>query len=76
MGAYYLCQTPRARHPYYIESIDINIWSIEELCYYMRENVYLIDEAILGKKLCDWIEKELHLKKLAETLRNVCQRGQ
>lgn len=69
MGAYYLCQTPRARHPYYMESIDISIWSIEELCYYMRENVYLIDETVLGPKLCDWIETELHLKKLAETLR-------
>lgn len=75
MGAYYLCQIPRARHPYYIDSIHISIWSIEELCYYMRENVYLIGETVLGKKLCDWIETELHLKKLAENLRRSLEKG-
>lgn len=75
MGGYYLCQIPRACHPYYMESIDVNIWSIEELCYYMRENVYLIDETVLSEKLCDWLEAELHLKKLAGHLRGMLEKG-
>lgn len=74
MGTYYLCQTPRARHPYYIESIHRNIWSIEELCYYMKENVYLVDETVLSKKLCDWIGTELHLRRLADNLKRALEK--
>ncbi|MDO4343257.1 MAG: hypothetical protein Q4C50_00490 [Eubacteriales bacterium] len=68
MAEYYLCRTARARHPYYIESVGINIWSIEELCYYMRENVYLLDETILNVKLCDWLGQELGLEKLRRVM--------
>lgn len=75
MAGYYLCEAPRAQHPYYIESIRMNIWSIEELCYYMWQNVYLIDEALINEKLCVWIEKELHLSALAGTLRRVLEKN-
>lgn len=75
MAGYYLCETPRARHPYYIESIRINIWSIEELCYYMWKHVYLIDEQILNESLCAWLEKELGLSSLAAVLRHVLEKN-
>ena len=75
MGGYYLCGTPRAQHPFYIESIGIHIWSIEELCYYMKENVYLLDETILNEKLCAWLSEELGLKKLARVLLNAMEAG-
>lgn len=65
---YYLCRAQRARHPYYIESIGVNLWSIEELCYYMKENVYLLDETILNEKLCEWIANELGLERLAKIM--------
>lgn len=68
MGTYYLCRAPRARHPYYIEGIGVRLWSIEELCYYMKENVYLLDESVLNEKLCLWIDRELGLHKLAKLL--------
>lgn len=73
MGGYYLCQEPRAQHPFYIESIGIHIWSIEELCYYMKENVYLLDETILNEKLCVWLSEELGLKKLGRVLYKVLE---
>lgn len=71
MAGYYLCEVPRAQHPFYIESIRINIWSIEELCYYMWKNVYLIDEMIINVPLCRWLEQELGLDALAAALRRV-----
>ena len=40
---YILCQVKRAKVPYYIENISMNIYSIEELCYYMYHNIYLFD---------------------------------
>lgn len=73
MGGYYLCETPRAQHPFYIESIGIHIWSIEELCYYMKENVYLLDETILNERLCTWLAEELGLKKLGRVLKKALE---
>jgi len=57
--------------PYYIEGISINIYSIEELCYYISGNVYLLDSDFMNEDLCQWLEKEQHLNSLAESLRNV-----
>lgn len=68
MGTYYLCVAGRARHPYHVESVGMNLWSLEELCYYMKENVYLLDETILNEKLADWIGEELGLEKLCKAL--------
>ncbi|MDO4632941.1 MAG: hypothetical protein Q4B01_03690 [Eubacteriales bacterium] len=70
MSGYYLCTTPRAVHPYYIEHIGISIESIEELCYYLKENVYLIDETILNETLFSWLSEELGLKRLSSSLRH------
>ena len=63
-----LCQIRQAKKPYYIESISTNIYSIEELCFYLYENVYLIDQTIVNEALCDWIRDELGLKKLYRQL--------
>lgn len=63
-----LCQIKTAARPYYIESISTNIYSIEELCFYLYENICLIDHTIVNEALCDWIRDELGLKKLYRQL--------
>lgn len=65
---YILCQIKRAKIPYYIENISMNIYSIEELCYYMYHNIYLLDETILNEGLCFWIRDELKLGRLYERI--------
>lgn len=69
MGAYILCQTKRTETPYFIENISTNIYSLEELCYYFYNNLYLIDHSIINEGLCGWIEKELELPRLAAKIR-------
>ena len=59
-----LCQVRQAEKPYYIENINTNIYSIEELCYYLYENMYLIDQTIVNEALCEWIRDELGLRRL------------
>ena len=61
MSGYILCQVKRARLPYYIENISTNIYSIEELCFYLYHNIYLLDSTILNEELCFWIRDELGL---------------
>lgn len=69
MSGYILCQTKKAEHPYFIENISTNIYSIEELCYYLYHNLYLVDSTIMNEGLCSWLEEELGLVKLAAKLR-------
>ena len=69
MSSYILCQTKKAEKPYYIENISTNIYSIEELCYYLYHNPYLIDSTIINEGLCKWLEEELGLTRLAAKLR-------
>ena len=69
MSGYILCQTKRAKNPYYIENISTNIYSLEELCYYLYHNLYLVDETIFNEGLCIWIRDELMLPKLAEKIK-------
>ena len=47
MAMYQLCRAKAAKHPFYIESIDINIYTIEELCFYLWKNVSLLDESTI-----------------------------
>ena len=63
-----LCQVQQAAKPYYIENISTYIYSIEELCFYLYENVFLIDNTIVNELLCDWIRDELGLKRLYRVL--------
>ena len=68
MSGYILCQNKRAELPYYIENISTNIYSIEELCFYMYHNIYLLDSTIINEELCFWIRDQLGLKRLSEKL--------
>ncbi len=65
---YDLCLLKQAEKPYFIENIRTGIYSLEELCFYLYHNVYLIDESILNEGLCDWIRDELGLTRLYRQL--------
>ncbi len=70
MGTVKLCVHEMAKTPYFVEATGIHLYSIEELAYYLYENIYLIDEKVIEEKLYSWIETELGMVKLSERLRN------
>lgn len=71
MSELLFCHAPIAALPYYIEELGINIYSMEELCYFIAGNVFLLDDSFMNEELCTWIEKQMGAYKLAENLRNV-----
>ncbi len=75
MSKYILCQVKKAELPYYIENISTNIYSIEELCFYFYNNIYLLDETIINEELCFWIRDELGLRKLAQRMYSLLDDG-
>ena len=71
----YECIGSIAAEPYYIEGVCLNIFSIEELCYYLKENVTLLDDSIMSDTLVDFIADELKLSGLAEKLADMIHSG-
>ncbi len=64
-----LCSGIIATTPYYIVSLGVNIYSIEELCYSLYTNAFVLDSDLMDDKLCDYLEKQLNMEDLAERLR-------
>lgn len=56
-----LCLGEYAKTPYYIEEDGRNIYSIEELCYYLYHQAYLMEDGFVKKELGLWITNELNL---------------
>ena len=71
MSACILCQVRRAERPLRVEVMDIGLTSIEELCYFLDQNVSILDEHFFGDALMQWIRDELGLPELADQLSEV-----
>ena len=75
MGAVLICEQEQAKTPYYIESMGIRLYSMEELAYFLYQNIYLVDKRMLGVRLWDWIRTEIGNGELAERLKKGFEAG-
>lgn len=73
MSTLIYCKTALAATPYYIEEASLNVYSLEELSYFMLNNVYLLSNKFMTVELCNWISRELKETKLASELMNLVQ---
>ncbi|MCR4587063.1 MAG: hypothetical protein K5682_01530 [Lachnospiraceae bacterium] len=58
----------RAQTPYYVKNADIHVYSIEELCYVICENAFVLEDSLVDRDLVSWIDHSLGLKDLAKSL--------
>lgn len=63
-----LC-TKKAEKPYRLAETDINIYCIEELCYYIYNNTYMITTEFFTKELISFLEKDLGMESLGQKLK-------
>ena len=68
MGELILCNEPIAPAPYYMDEMNLNIYSLEELSYYIYHNVYLLNADFMSVDIVNWIGRELSLTALSEEL--------
>ncbi len=69
MARVILCETTPSTTSYIFPNTRIEVFSYEELCYYIYNNVALISQEFIGVGMLNWIENCLHLPELAATLR-------
>ena len=55
--------------------MGIRIYSMEELAYFLYENIYLVDKRMLGERLWEWLRTEMHNPELAERLKKGAEAG-
>lgn len=67
MGQYILCGGV-AEHPYYVKLLGIRLYSAEELCYYIYNNLSLIDEDFVSQALLMFLRDEVKLGELADRI--------
>ena len=69
-----LCIGTYAQTPFHMEKIGRNVFCIEELCYCIVQNAFLLDEESFGDDLFTWIDTECSLVKLADELRGMASK--
>ena len=73
MGRVYLCLGKQAEVPYYFERARLHVWNVEELCYFVRENAWVLEPSLLGRELADWVGKQCGLPELSAKLTASCR---
>ncbi|MGN0436177.1 MAG: hypothetical protein ACI4D8_06090 [Wujia sp.] len=68
MSKIILCTTKEASHPFTFLNTKVEIYTFEELCFYIYNNTVLISKSSLSDKLFDWIRDELDMPELAAKL--------
>lgn len=63
-----VCVGNYATNPYYVAGLDIPVYSVEELCYCIKENAFLLDVSLMNDMLLEWLERECGLRELAREL--------
>ena len=57
-----------AERPYYIAQTDTSVYCVEELCFVLSQNTFLLDRGLLDRDLAKWLDDECGLKDLARPL--------
>lgn len=68
MGKLILCSSVIAKHPYCFPMTKTKVYSIEEVCYYIRNNIYMMQEEVFDRGFADWIRRELGMEETADKL--------
>lgn len=64
----YLCVGDYSSVPYLIQGLEIRVYCMEELCYGLKENAFLLDNTLMNDTLIDWIRQQCGLDELADSL--------
>lgn len=63
-----VCVGDYAQEPYLLSKLGIRVYCMEELCYCLKENAFLLDPGIMRDELLDFIRKGCQLPGLAQAL--------
>ena len=75
MSDLWICREKTAKRPFRTETPEMDIYNIEELCYFLYENIYYVDETTINQELLTWISQEIMMPRLAESIAQEQKQG-
>lgn len=63
-----LCRQEAVSRPYYVEALDVHLYSSQELCYVIYHHPLLVMEEFVDERLIGFIRDELNMGNLAARL--------
>lgn len=75
MGNIIVCETKPTTNPYIFDNTKVEVYSYEELAYYIYNNGAIIYKDHLNYRLSRWIREELELTKLADEMDRLFDKG-
>lgn len=73
MSKLFFCIGKKTMSPYCMAAEHIRFFTIEELCYYICERAEILEDELMRSSLIDFIETQLELSELAQTLEKILQ---
>lgn len=73
MGKFILCAGPLAKEPHHFALTNTNVYSLEELGYYLYHNIYTISLRTFDQAFFQWVAFELKREDLAEKWKKICE---
>lgn len=71
MGRLIQCSSKLAKRPYHFHRTDTRVYSIEEVCYYMRKNIYIMQGEIFDLGFVVWLREELDMSETADKMEHM-----
>ena len=68
MSTLILCQKKTAQVPFSLKNAAVRIFTLEEVCYFIRENIDLAQKEFKREEFLIWLTKELCMPSLAQRL--------
>lgn len=69
-----VCKGALAKVPYRIPVSEVPVYSLEELCYYIYNNIYSVTEEYFDERLTVWLVEQVHCETLAEKMKVLIRR--
>ncbi len=74
MGKTILCASNITKEAFLFPLTNTKIYSIEELCYYIYNNIYTLSEINFTTDLAEWIEKNLMMPVIATKIKKMIRK--
>lgn len=74
MGGIILCNK-RSIEPYFISELNLNVYSIEEIGYFIYNNAFIVGKEFFSINLVTYIKDKLHLKSVADKLEDAIEKS-
>lgn len=75
MSKVIVCRSKTAENPFTFLNTKVEIYSYEELCFYIYNNTVLISKSSLSDKLFTWIRDEIDMPLLADRLLSIVNKA-